>query len=96
MLKFIDFVSKGLISVEILRLDALRVDVVAAVTAVVMAPVMAARNAVMSAAGSVGLSLSLLSPVALFFFEAARVLVKSETILQPLYSTKLKNGYDKL
>ena len=38
MSKTIDCVSKGLIAVEILRLDAMRMDVVAAVTAVVMAP----------------------------------------------------------
>ena len=63
----------------------MRVYVVAEVTAVVMAPVMAARNSVMSAAGSIGLSLLLLlSPVALIFFAAARVFVVSKTILQPL------------
>ena len=55
-----------------------------AVKAVVMAPVMAARNAVMSATGSFGLSLLLLSPVALLFFAAARVFVRSKTILQSL------------
>ena len=81
--KFIVCILKGLIVVEIHRLDAVRVDMVAAVMAVVMAPVMAARNYVMSAAGSVGLSSLLLSPVELFFFAAARVFVESETILQP-------------
>ena len=55
MSKFINYVSKGLIAVDILWLDSVRVDMVVAVTAVVMAPVMAARNAVMSAAESVGL-----------------------------------------
>ena len=84
MSKFIDCVSKGLISVEILRWVAVHVDVVAAVTAVVMAPVMAARNSVMSATGSVRLSSSLMSPVVLFFFAAARVFIESKTILQPL------------
>ena len=53
MLKFIDCVLKGLIAVEILRLGDVRVDVVAAVTGVVMASVMAVSNAVMSAAGVV-------------------------------------------
>ena len=56
MSKFIDCVSKGSIAIEILRLDVVRMDVVTAVTEVVMAPVMAARNAVMSAAESVELS----------------------------------------
>ena len=74
MSKTIDCVSKGLIAVEILRLDAMRMDVVAAVSAVVMDPVMVARNAVMSAAGSDRLSSLLLSPVALFFFAEARCL----------------------
>ena len=83
MSNFIDYVSKGLIYVQILWFDAVRMGVVAAVTAVVMAPVMAARNYVMSAAGSVGLSSSLLYPVALLFFAVARVFVKSKTILQP-------------
>ena len=61
----------------------MRVFVVAAMTAVVMAPVMAARNPVMSAARSVSLSSSLLSPVALFLFVASRVFVKSKAILWP-------------
>ena len=67
MSKFIECVSKVLIDVEILRLDDVRMDVIAAVTAVVMAPFMAARNAVMSAAGSVGLLSLIMLPVALFF-----------------------------
>ena len=58
-------------------------DVVAVVTMVVMAMVMVARNAVMSAVGNVGLSSSLMSHVELFFYAAARVLVKSKTILRP-------------
>ena len=52
MSKIINCVSKGLIAVEILWLDAVGMDVVATVTAVVMDPVMVARNAVISAAAT--------------------------------------------
>ena len=52
-----------------------RVYVVTEATEVVMALVIAASNAVMSAAESVGFLSLLLSSVALFFFEAARVFV---------------------
>ena len=92
MLKFINCVSKGLVALEILQLDAVRVDVVVAVTAVVMAPVMAARNVVMLSMGSVGLSSSLLSHMELFLFTATCVFVKSKTNLQPSYSSKKTMG----
>ena len=61
-----------------------RVYVVTEATEVVMALVIAASNAVMSAAERVGLLSLLLSSVALFFFAAARVFVESKTILQSL------------